>query len=420
MTTNKRRQAVTSLMSGTVVQVAANASAALLSTVVLPAADRGLMVVALAIPTLISPILTLGTGNALRSILPRSPDSEAMGVVAAYTRLSVASSVFGALIAAVLCIPLSYLTDDALRSGPFVLAISVSVCVLVATQQITEAWYSQGKFRIGARWAASAAVVGLAGVVLGCLAHASASTLVLLQALFSGASVAASIVYGRQHGVLAVGSPARLPYSQLVATGARSLGHPIGMALLMRSDRIILASVAGPQAVATYALAATVAETVRIGPTAVAQLLTNDIATRRSDLSIVRAQLGGLAAVTIMGIPLVVAAHFLFTPVFGDEYAASVGLLAILMAAEWGFSLFIFAVRGFIGGGWVSEVSFVGLLAGLGSVPAYLLGARLGDATGCAWACVALYTVVGAFATLRLARKHPTKFDVVAPTGGPQ
>lgn len=395
MAVSGRLRLVAALVAASGTQAFAFAIAAFLATKVLPVDDRGVMVVALTVATLLAPIASMGTANSLRSRLPRADQEQARDLVVSYTRISVWSGVLGAAVASATCIPLSTFTDSSLRAPAILIAVFLGAFSLICAQQLTEAWFASGRFRAGARWSAAAALGGLVGTAVGYLAHNSAAVLMIGQSLGIFTVSASAFRMAKRDGVVSWSGSRPTRIRSLVRHGIQSIGMPIGTSLVLRSDRLILAAVSNSKTVAVYALAATVAEAVRLAPTAAAQLVTRDVAEMRVRHSIFRSQFSGLLAVTVVGLPLLFLAHTFFVPLFGDAYAESAALLNILMLAEVGFSLFIISQRGLIGGGWNWDVTAIGILGGLSAIPVYVIGATINGAAGCAWGGVVLYTMIG-------------------------
>lgn len=405
MAAESRLRLITALVAASGTQALAYALAALVATRVLPVADRGLMVAALTIASLVSPIAALGTGNSLRSQLPQAGKNLAVDLVASYTRVSARLSVLGSIAAICTSVFLSFIADESLRSIAVLIAVGLSTFALVTLQQVTEAWFAAGRYRAGARWSSGAAIVGLLGLGFGYVVDNSAASLMIGQAAGILGVVVFATRSANRHGVvlLAAATPTRV--GQLVRRGTRSIGLPIGTALALRSDRLILAAIVGSETVAVYALAATVAEAVRLAPTAAGQLVTRDVAERPHGHRVLRSQLDGLIGVAVVGIPVLVLSHELFVPIFGDAYARSASLLNVLLLAELGFSLFIISQRGLLGGGWNWDVTVIGIAGGTLALPVYLIAATMNGAMGCAWGAVLVYTLIGMAGSVAFSRR---------------
>lgn len=403
----QRVVAVAALVVAAAAQSGAAALAALIATNVLPVAERGVMVIALTVPALLAPVVSLGIGAALRGLLPGEPPGAGRAsLIASYTRLAAGTVLAGAALIALAVIASSTFTEAALRAAPMVAgAVLLGVASLLSLQ-VTEAWFSAGLFRLGAWWAAAGAIGGLIALAVVAATDPSAGSLLSAQ---GGATLAigfAGAGHALSRGVLGRGPGTPRWRSLLLARGARSLGVPLGGAVIVRADRLVLAAFAGPRVVAVYALAATVAEAVRLVPLAAAQLVTNDIAAGRGATSLRRPVAVGLAGAAAVGVIAWAAMSAWCVAIFGEAYADAVRLLAILLLAEVGFTLFVFAERALVGFGWTAQASIACVVGGLAAVPAYALGSSVGGADGAAWACVILYTMLGTLTQAMLAARR--------------
>lgn len=383
------------LVAASGAQAIAYAGAAFIATKLLDVDSRGVMVTALTVSAFIPPIACLGSGNSFRSRIPTATAEESKILVVSYTRIGLAGSVGGGFFALAASVGLSYFSDASLRSIGILFAVFLSAFTLTSLIQLTEAWFAFGWFKAGARWSSAAALVGLAGTLVGYLVDDSAAALMIGQSVGMLLVVSVAIYQASRNGFVSLFGSNETQILDLLKHGTQSIGLPIGAALLLRSDRLILATMTNSAAVAIYALAATLAESVRLAPTAAAQLVTRDIAEKRKNHSMFKSYVGGIIAVVCVGTPVLISAHFLFVPIFGEAYSGSANLLNVLLLSEIGYSLFIMSQRALIGGGWNWEVSVIGIAGGLLAVPAYLAGARLGGAMGCAWGAVAIYTFIG-------------------------
>lgn len=401
----RRARLIVMMVRSSGIQAIANALAALIATRVLAVADRGIMVVALTIPALLVPILVVGTGNTLRNRFPLTNDADRATLLGAFGRASALSATLGTAVTVVVTLALASQLGGQLRELPILLSIAASTFCMILIYQLTELWFAAGEFQRGADWAAYAAIIGLVGMCAAILIGRSPAGLILGQSVGMLLVAFSAILSLNKFSLVQFrGANWRQTWHH-VRSGSMSIGHPIGRSVLLRSDRLILASLAGPETVAVYALASTVAEAVRLAPTAVSQLVTHDVASGGGWTSARQAQVVAIGSVVLVGLPLLVAGVFSFGPLFGQAYRDSVPLLGILLIAELGFTLLGVSQRGLIGGGWNWEVSVLGIVGGAVSLPVYWFSAHHFGAAGCAWGVVGLYCILGVTGTWLLRRR---------------
>ncbi|OLF08601.1 hypothetical protein, partial [Actinophytocola xanthii] len=155
-----RRAEVSLLASATLVQVAANAAAAVVATLALGAAGRGEMVLGASIGGVCALLGGLGSGSALRSILPATSAARRR-FLGGYAWCTAAGSVWAAGLAVLACAGSAPLLGPALSAPAFLAAVGGFTAVQVVMAQAGEAWYADGAFRRGGTWTAACAGGGL-------------------------------------------------------------------------------------------------------------------------------------------------------------------------------------------------------------------------------------------------------------------
>lgn len=378
------------LAAGGAVQLTASAGVAVLSTLWLSPHDRGVMVIAATIPAIVSVLATLGIGNAFRARWPRA-GSRTLALGQAYSALVLATAALGATAAAALVAAAAWLTTPELASAPLLLAVALAGATLCLSTTLTDAWFAAGRFAAGARWSAASAILGLVSSVI---AHpTSAPSFLATQFLSMLCVLLVSVVPLGRAGILRQPHLDRQFVPSLVREGIPSLGFLVGTTVLMRADRVILAAFVSPAVVAAYALASTVSEVLRIGPTALGQIAlhrgASDPLAHAGDLQRRNWILIALGALVVM--PLAV---FLIPSVFGSAYAASPGLLGAMLAGEFFFGTFLVTSMFHVGSGRAARAAVVALVGALACGPCYVLGSMAGGAFGCAVAGSVIYGVV--------------------------
>lgn len=384
---NRPLRAVVSLMSGGVFQIAANAGAALIATKLLPAEERGIMVLCLTVVALVSVVCAGGTGNVLRSMWSKLPSREQKGLAAVYGTASMWSAAAAMVIALAVTLVLAYFITPDLASPGLLLATAVGAASQVLLLQVSEAFFAAGRFKEGSAWAALSAVTGLVGVVAVGLTMPTAEAMTGVQAVGTLAVELIAIWALKSTGTFAVARGVRFgEVVQFIRQGLLTMGLPIGFALITRIDRLILGFFIAPSVLAVYALAVTLAEGIRLAPTAISQLATHSAAEGNGWSSSWKLQKYAIAASILAAVGLTVGVYFLAVPVFGQEFAATPLFVLIVSVAEIGYSLLVVSTRGMIGAGWLRDASTITGLSGFLSVAAYLVGSLFFGVIGC---CVA-------------------------------
>ena len=138
-----KSSAILALFTGSGMQIAANLAVGLLSTLLLPVAERGEMVVILTSSSLVAMVFGLGLGNAYRHLEPRP---EFRGRVAAtYTRTASVVVLVAATVGAIASSLLLQRLDAVV-----VVAAMLSAGVQTAITFLTDARFALGHFMAGA------------------------------------------------------------------------------------------------------------------------------------------------------------------------------------------------------------------------------------------------------------------------------
>ena len=400
-----RRAEVSVLASSGLLQITANATAAMVATFVLGAAGRGEMVLGATIGGVCALVGGLGTGQALRSMLPAA-GTDRRQVLRSYAWCSAAGAAGAAGLAVAACAASAPLLGAALGGTGFLGAVAAFTVVQVIAVQASEAWYADALFRRGGLWFAATAGGGLAGLLAAAVTGPHAS--VLLGAQAAGSALVCVVQLGRlrRAGLLAAGMPTRPAVRALLARGTPALGLTLGLAVALRSDRYVLGVFAGPAAVGVYSLAATLSEVPRVVPQAVGQLFVRHVALG-GGARLARWISGSVLAAAVGGLLVAAGGWLLIVPVFGETFEPARAMLLVLVVAEVCFAPYAVASRGLIGDGRTRAAGAFGLAASVAAVGCYLLGARLGGSMGLAAGCVALYCGLSARAVVLFRRGMP-------------
>jgi len=398
-------RSVGSLLIGSGLQVAANAIAAILATLWLPPAERGIMVLGTTVASIVSLLAGLGVGNAYRGRHPRLSSEDARAFSREFTAALALCVVLGGVSGAVASWVLSLVTESALGTAPIIAAVALASSVQVAQLLLTEARFALGEFVAGSRWSALGSVAGLGSLCIAAAMGTGPAGYIFAQSLGSGIVVLLGARGAFIAGALRWGRSSPGGVAALTLRGVKSMGLPLGIVLISRADRIILASATSAKVIAVYALAATISEVLRLVPTAVGQLTTRHVATGQGWSIVRRHQLISLLVCAVTGSLIFVAAALLIPEVFGAQYSQATQFLAILLVGEVFYSILVISNRGLIGGEWSNIATLLGGWAVFAALPLYFAGSFLWGAVGCAVARVAVFVVISLFASRALRRR---------------
>src|SRR5262245_43590180 len=125
--TRSGTRTILSLVGGGAGMTVANAAGGLVATAALGLWERGAMVLAVTIGSIIALVTGLGTGTSLRSRLPRETDPVRRArLLSSYFWLCCGSAVCAGLVAALTVRVSSIFIDHTLASGTFIVAVAVS------------------------------------------------------------------------------------------------------------------------------------------------------------------------------------------------------------------------------------------------------------------------------------------------------
>lgn len=397
---------VATLVAGSGAQLLSNAAAALLATLWLTPQDRGVMVVCMTVASIVGLTASFGIGNVYRSRLPRASGlghgedlRRTYSVTAATCVVAAAALSFAGMLV---------LTQTGAGQGVTASYLAVTILsAVVQTAQIlvVEARFATGHFIAGSRWAAVAALGGFAALALAGVLGATGSVLLGAQAGVSGVVLLSATLAAARAGSLQFRRTSPRAVADFIRHGTASMGLSLGIVVMSRTDRLFLAAFATPATVAVYALGVTLAELLRLVPTAVGQLLTQKVAEGTVWATVFRTQvLTGLATMLLGGVGSVLA-WFLIPVVFGVEYAGARVVVVIMVLGEIAYAFLVLATRGLIGGGWSRPASIIGCVAVAVALPLYALAASAGGVLGTAWGRVGVSVLTAVAASGRLRRQ---------------
>ncbi|MFB6609721.1 lipopolysaccharide biosynthesis protein [Agromyces sp. NPDC056379] len=383
---------VGALLVGSGTQLVASVGGALLTTLVLPVDQRGLMVIVVTIASMVALIGAAGIGNAYRHRHPGEVDQDALS--ADFTTVSMVLIVVSGLGGAVACVAMAGLADARLLEWNYVLGAALAASAQVATLLVTEARFALGQFVEASRWAAASAIVGFAGVAVALAVGGDAAAVITSQACCQFVVVVAAAVASTRARALVWASTSRRRAGVLLSHGMRSLVLPVAIVVISRFDRLVVAAFDTADAVAVYALAATVVEVARLAPTAIGQLATREVATGLAWRAFRSRLLLATLAAALVGIVLVASAFLIVVPVFGIDYAESPFLAAVLLWSEVAYAVIVVANLAIIGGGWSTAALRLGIAAMGIAIPLYIAGAAIAGPFGVAWARLLVFVLI--------------------------
>ncbi|MDV8001440.1 hypothetical protein [Rhodococcus sp. IEGM 1408] len=196
----------------------------------------------------------------------------------------------------------------------------------------------------------------------------------------------------------------------LILRGFSPLVWTLGILVLSRVDRLVLAKFEGPEVVAVYALGVTLSEIVRMFPTAFSQFVTREMALGASGKVILNYILLSCASAIVVGVISVPSSYFLVGRALDPVYLEAIPLLAVLLVGEVAMALYLSAARGLQGLGDASSTARIGAIAAVLALPFYALGANFFGGIGVAAVLASCYVILGvASAVLLRARLRRTQ-----------
>lgn len=386
------RTALLAIMSGIGLgRTALAAGTALIATLVLGPAERGVMVVGLTVCSVAALGCSLGTGAGLRYLLPSALPAQRPMILAAYQWYSAAAAAVSAAIAVGVTVISARAIDPGLATPLFLVGVAIFAVASVVLQQATDLWFAQGMFRAGSTGALQITAGGLVGLAVGLVIGHTAEILLVAQATGMLVGCVWQLRSLARAKLVVAARPHFRDLSVIIRRGLPALGLTGGLVIALRADRYVLGLSAGPAAVGVYSLAATLAETARNVPTAVGQIFLRDTALGRGAAQLVRAGRVAFIGAAAAGGVVLLASHALLVPIFGPEFAEARSLLLLLVLAELCFVPFFVTSRGLVGGGWTTAAGVLGTVGGFVAIVAYVVAAGAFGAVGTAIASVAVY-----------------------------
>ena len=413
---NFPRTALVAVMSGIgLARTGVSAATALLATIVLEPAGRGVMVIAVTVCSIVGLLSTVGTGPALRALLARAVSTARRRLLAGYLWCTLGGVAVAGAVSAGASVATAGAVDPGLAEPLVLVAVAVFAGATVLLQQITDLWFADGRFRRGSVAALVATAAGAAGVGAALMIERSPGALLLGQGVGTLVGCLAQVPPLAGAGLLTAGRPRHRDLLDLLRRGVGALGLTGGLAIALRADRYVLGLAAGPAAVGVYALAATLAEAARNLPIAIGQIYLRETALGAGAAALARTSCAAVVGVGVAG-GLVLAAAPVVLPLFEPAYAGAGGLLVVLVVGELCFAPFSVASRGLVGGGWTTAAGVLGTAGGLVAVGAYAVGAVAFGALGTAVASVVVYAALSAaaYALLRARLVRSREVDVDA------
>jgi O-antigen/teichoic acid export membrane protein len=177
-----RRGALLGLTGFGAVRAALLAGAAMLATRLLGPHDRGLMVLGASFAAVAALLAGMGTGSALRSLLPGADGPERRLLTASFAWWMLLSAGASGILAALLSVLSAGAIDGGLGRPSFVGAVLGNAAALVALTQLPDLWYASGRFRSGSAWATGVAAANVLGLLVAATHSDSAAALLTGQA----------------------------------------------------------------------------------------------------------------------------------------------------------------------------------------------------------------------------------------------
>jgi O-antigen/teichoic acid export membrane protein len=388
---SRKTSALTVMTGSSIAQVAVFAVMSVLSTRLLGAHGRGLMVVGTAVGSTMALLAGMGSGAYLRARLPLLTGLDRSRLLASFTWWTMLGSLISAILAVALSLASARLIDSEFAQPRFLCAVLAVTFGYVAFSQFTEPWYAAGEFRVGSVWATVVAGSGLIAMLVAVLFSRSASVLLLAQGLGMTFMAVTQASHLHRHGLLTFRRPARRDMLDLLWSGSPALGLTVGLAITLKADRYILGAVAGASAVGVYALVSTLSELPRLIPASFGQVVMRETAVGITLRRARRAVGAAVIAAAVIGVAVAAGGSLLLGPVFGPEFADASPLLLVMLVAELAFAPFAVASRGLLGGGHTRMAGTIGVVGGLVAVLLFIVLIPVWGTYGAAASCLTVY-----------------------------
>lgn len=369
--------------------------AALVTSTILGAQARGLMVIGLTTAGIVGLVAGLGTGPQLRATLPDTPSGPRRDLLlSSFAWATLAAMVFGALVTALTCAVLGSVIDAALVDPAFLLAMVVLTWAYVLQGQFPDLWYAIGRFREGSTWTVAAVVAGVAALLASLTVTHDVSTLLLGQGLMMLFVSAAQAVRLRRVGLLLMQRPDFRYLARFIGRGAGIVGLTVGLAITLRLDRYVLGAFAGAGAVGVYAIASSMAQAPRLMPNASSQLVNHDAAVDHRPGRAAKVTALTAGGVLLVGAVILLLGWLLIVPLLGPEFAEAAPLLLILLLAEVAFVPYAIASRTLMGRGRLRAAGALGAMWSVVALAVFAFAISRWGMTGAAIACLMVYAGV--------------------------
>ena len=339
-------------------------------------------------------ILTAGTGVSVKLLHDDLGDH----AFAPYTLIALTAAVLS-------LVALTAITTAFQGSWGFGIAVGVYGVASLLARQAIDGFHALGRSERAITLAAAAAMLNTVGVLaLATLHLLTATSAVLITAASMLVPVIAFLRTVHPRTLWPFPASAHLPdATRMVRLGLPTLGNSLGLMVLQRADRLVLAAFSGAAALGVYAVAAGLGELARLAPTSIGQ-----VGFYRSSQGDLRAQrrlrMLSVALATAIAVVMIAAAPFLVPWLFGPEYIGAVPMLQILAIGEVVFALSFVDSRLLLGRGAVGSVGAIGLAAAAVGVIVYLLLVPPFAGIGAAWGSVISYALLSLMLAVAYAR----------------
>nr|WP_246306273.1 O-antigen polysaccharide polymerase Wzy [Allobranchiibius huperziae] len=369
----------------------------ILTARILGPTGQGELTVWVTVSSLAVLVLTLGTGTALRV---RSRGVPSKSDCAAYAVFTLVAAIVAAALTVAIGLPVHHSSSTGVISAAFLLGFS-----FMLGRQAGDLLQAAGLTSFSVYSGAVATGVQLLLFAVACLSgHGT-----VFFALICGSVGYLSQMYFAVHRSRRAGTRPGVrtttsAVSSLIKIGAPTLGYSVGLLVIQRADRIILAGVLGARSAGIYAAAATLAESIRLVPAAIGQLLFARTAVAQRATGETR-HLYKVAATLILGscAAIIAISGPLVRILFGSQYSGAVPILRGLVIAEIFMGLALLDSRILMGLARTKEVGLISTLLVLIALPTYYLGIKLFGVTGGVISCIVLYA---AYAAILWARRR--------------
>lgn len=326
----------------------------------------------------------LGTGASLRL---RGEPFPADSDVRAFTGLSLLlAPLGGAASSAVVALIRSTTTTELL----LVFILGLFAVLAYQACQVVQAYGSVSRSLAAAGLGVAAQVVAFS--ISAFLGHASVVSALSAAILGSAAQCAFAVASVHSHIAAMRPSWTSLTWGQLIRHGSPTVGYGLGLIGMQRMDRLVLVAVAGATAGGIYAVAASLAEVVRISSGAIGQLLFVRAASSRGAPDSVSRIYALAVVIQVAGIAALGAlAPVLVPPIFGNAYSDAIPLVRGLLVGEFFLGLALMDARILLGRGQFVTVSLLTVTMFVVSLPVYLLAIRAWASWGAVVGSIALY-----------------------------